>query len=157
MQCKKNSGLKVNETKTELCLFHRNDHPPINLEFNNEILITKNNMNVLGVSFDSKLNWQSQVEQTIQKSRRALHAINLIKRYFNKKELLQLVTSNYYSILYYNSEIWHIPSLTLNLKKNLLSASAAALKICVKFYDSTTSFASLHAITNRAEPNKIMQ
>ena len=152
-----NSGLKVNETKTELCLFHRNDHPPIHLEFNDEILTTKNNMNVLGVSFDSKLNWQSQVEQTIQKSRRALHAINLIKRYFNKKELLQLVTSNYYSILYYNSEIWHIPSLTLNLKKNLLSASAAALKICVKFYDSTTSFASLHAITNRAEPNKIMQ
>ena len=80
-----NSGLKVNETKTELCLFHRNDHPPIQLEFNAEILTTKNNMNVLGVSFDSKLNWQSQVEQTIQKSRRALHAINLIKRYFKKR------------------------------------------------------------------------
>ena len=114
-------------------------------------------MNVLGVSFDSKLNWQSQIEQTIKKSRTALHAIMLIKKYFTKTELIQLVTSNSFSIFYYNSKIWHIPSLTQNLKKNLLSASAAALKMCVKNYDSTISFKTLHSITNRGEPNTIMQ
>ena len=151
------SGLMVNEAKTELCLFHRNDHPPIVVNINNRNLQSKKSMNVLGVSFDSKLNWQSQIEQTIKKSRKALHAIMLIKKFFTKTELIQLVTSNYFSILYYNSEIWHIPSLTQNLKKNLLTASAAALKMCVSNYDSTMSFKTLHSITNRAEPNNIMQ
>ena len=81
----------------------------------------------------------------------------LIKKFFTKTELIQLVTSNYFSILYYNSEIWHIPSPTQNLKKNLLTASAAALKMCVSNYDSTMSYKTLHSITNRAEPNNIMQ
>ena len=66
------------------------------------------------------------------KSRKALHAISLIKRYFNKNELLLLVTSNYYSILYYNSEIWHIPCLSLNLKKPFLSIGSSTKNLCKK-------------------------
>ena len=31
-----NSGLKVNEAKTELCIFHRKDNPPITISFNNK-------------------------------------------------------------------------------------------------------------------------
>ena len=69
------SGLKVIESKTELCLFHRKDHPVINLTLKNQILTSKPQMNVLGVTFDSKLNWQAQIESTITKSKRALHAI----------------------------------------------------------------------------------
>ena len=57
-------------------------------------------MNVLGVQFDSKLQWDQQVAQTIGKARKALHAIGLIRKYFNTKELENLITSNYYSILY---------------------------------------------------------
>ena len=51
----KDSGLKVNENKTELCLFHRNPQEPINLTFNGVTLISKKQMNVLGVAFDSRL------------------------------------------------------------------------------------------------------
>ena len=93
----------------------------------------------------------------ITKSRKALHAISLIKRYFNKNELLLLVTSNYYSILYYNSEIWHIPSLSVNSKKLILSASARALKICTHNYNRFMSYATIHSINNRATPDKIMK
>ena len=94
-------------------------------------------MNVLGVLFDSKLNWQSHVEQTISKAKKSLHAIRIIKKFFNKDELLQLVTLNYFSILYYNSEIWHILSLNANTKRSILFASSSALKICIREYDST--------------------
>ena len=76
-------------------------------------------MNVLGVSFDSKLNWQIQVQNVITKAKKNLHAINLIKKHFKKYEILQLLTANYYSVLYYNSEIWHIPSLSHQLKKKI--------------------------------------
>ena len=114
-------------------------------------------MNVLGVTFDSKLNWQTQIENTISKSKKALHAIYLIKNYFSKHELLKIITSNYYSILYYNSEIWHLPTNTRHSKTLLMSASAAPLKLCTPQYDRSISYQSLHTLNNRATPIQMMQ
>ena len=85
-------------------------------------------MNVLGVTFDSKLTWSQHITNTINKANRALHAIKMIKKYFTNKGVLQLVTPNFYSILYYNSEIWDFPSLKPELKQFLISTSAKALK-----------------------------
>ena len=67
---------------------------------------SKSSINVLGVLFDSKLNWKAQAAQTIMKAKRTLHAIKLIKKYFTTDELKQLLTLNFYSVLYYNCEIW---------------------------------------------------
>ena len=103
------SGLKVNESKTEICLFYRKDTPQIEINLNNNTITSKDSMNVLGITFDSKLNWAKNVANQISKANRALHAIKLIRKYFSKHEILQLLTSNYYSILFYNSEVWHIP------------------------------------------------
>ena len=125
------SGLRVNAAKTELCLFHKNDTPPIALKISELTLTSKPFMNVLGVIFDTKLQWAPQVNQSFKKSASALNAIRLIKRFFNTTELVQLVTSNFYSILFYNSEVWHLPSLKNTLKQSLLSASAKALKLCM--------------------------
>ena len=60
----KDSWLKVNESQTEMCLFHRKDQPPIEITLTTQTINSKTNMNVLGVSFDSKLNWQFQIEDT---------------------------------------------------------------------------------------------
>ena len=54
------SGLKVNEIKTELCLFHRLDQPIVSINLNGEQITSKKVMNVLGICFDSKLQWQEQ-------------------------------------------------------------------------------------------------
>ena len=108
----------------------QNDQPLIELRINNERIRSKGAMNVLGVLFDSKLQWAEQVAQSIKKAKKALYAVRIIKHYFNKVELRQLLTSNYFSILYYNSEVWHLPSLHVNLKQYLLAASSAALKLC---------------------------
>ena len=113
------SGLKVNEAKTDLCLFYKNDAAPINITFNGSLLKTQKEINILGVIFNSKLNWSKQIGNTILKSKRALNAIKLVKGYFSNKELLQILTSNFFSVLYYNSEIWHLPSLNVNLKQFL--------------------------------------
>ena len=80
----------------------------------------------------------------------------MIKKFFNTQELLQLVTSNFYSILYYNSEIWHLSSLKSNLKQKLLSASAKAIKVCVKYCTRDVSFNNLHVIYKRATPEKFL-
>ena len=65
----KDSGLKINENKTELCLFHRNDHAPITISINGIIVKSKSSINVLGVQFDSKLSWNDQVNKAINKAK----------------------------------------------------------------------------------------
>ena len=81
------------------------------------------------------MKWDQQLSQAINKSKIALHGIRLIKRYFNKKELKQLLTLNFYTILYYNSEVWNIPTLNSRQKRQLPSACAAGLKLLGKTKD----------------------
>jgi hypothetical protein len=147
------SGLKVNETKTEMCLFHRNDKRLITLNLNNIVIKSTPQIKVLGIIFDSKLQWTEQVANCIKKSTRNLHAIKIISKYFNNEELKTLLTSNFYTVLYYNSEIWHLPSLNPYLKGLLLSASSKALKICTPSYNLSMSYNDLHVINNRATPD----
>ena len=83
----RDSGLKVNEEKTEMCLFHRYDHHPITIVLNGKQIMSSNRMNVLGVTFDSKLQWGDHISSTVKKANTALHAIRLIKQYFTPTEL----------------------------------------------------------------------
>ena len=153
----KDSGLKVNESKTELCLFHRKDCPIISIRLNQNTVNSSTSMNVLGIFFDSKLQWSKQVANVVKKSAKALHAIRLIKPFFSFNELRSLITSNFYSILYYNSEIWHLPTLNPVSKNHLLAASANALKLCTPNYDRNMSFQTLHLLNGRANPTNLMK
>ena len=140
------SGMKVNEAKTSLCLFHGRDTAPIEIIVNGAIIKSSCTINVLGVLFDQKLQWSEHISLCTSKSSKALTAVRMIKKYFTTKELLQIVTSNVYSILYYNSEIWHLASLKSNLKQKLLSTSAKAISTCVKYCTLTISFINLHSL-----------
>ena len=146
------SGLKINDTKRELCLFHQKNQLQVTIQINDYPITGKPHTNVLRETFDSKLNWQAQISKTNSKAKGALYAINLIKKHFNKTELCQIITSNYYSIKYYNSEIWHLPSLNLNLKKKLMSASAWSLKLCTPSFDLSMPFS-----IKRATPPEMMK
>ena len=152
----KGSGLKVNEAKTEVCLFHRHDIGKVEINLNNCRIKSMNQMNVLGVIFDSKLNWTPQVNQTISKSKTALHAIRLLRPNFSAVELQQLITSNFYSILFYNSEICQLPTLLRPLKQKLLSASGNALKLCTPYCQNDYSFITLHNLNKRATPSQMV-
>ena len=44
------------------------------------------------------------------------------------------ITMNVYSILYNNSEIWHLSGLKINLKQKVLSVSAKAIKTCMSVF-----------------------
>ena len=151
----KKSGLKVNESKTELCLFHRSSQTKVILKISNNEIKSLDNMNVLGIIFDNKLNWNDHVAKTISKANSALHCIRLIKFYFDPHELLNIITAYFYSILYYGSDIWNIPCLNANLKQRLLSTSAQALKICTPSYHDRMSFLELHRLNNRATPTQM--
>ena len=149
----KKSGLKVNQDKTDLCLFYKHDTAPIKIKIGDSILQTKNEINVLGVLFDSKLKWSNHVSKVITKANKALNAIKLIRRYFNSTELLQLLTSNFFSVLYYNLEVWHLSSLKCCIKNDLLSASANAIRVALHYPDPYIGFQDLHRMTKRATPD----
>ena len=88
-------------------------------------------------------------------AKKAYHAINLIKKYFNSSKLKGLLTSNYYLILYYNNEIWHIPTLAPPLKQKLLSASANAIKLCLTKLPWNTSYEAIYRLANRGTPEQM--
>ena len=152
----KDSGLKVNEGKTEVCLFYRKDTTPIEIDVNNNLIKSMSHMNVLGVEFDSKLTWTYHIAKQINKANKALHAIKMIKKYFSRKEILTLLTSIFFSILYYNSEVWHLPTLKPPLKQLILSASANALKLSQSRPDAYESFINVHKSCNRALPEQFI-
>ena len=52
---------------------------------------------------NNSLNVAFYISNEVNYATRALNANGLIKNYFNSEELLQLMTSNFYSILYYLS------------------------------------------------------
>jgi hypothetical protein len=62
----KDSGIKLNGGKTEMCLFHRNDQPSTTIKLQGLTIKTKKEMNVLGLVFDNKLNWSSHVAHAIK-------------------------------------------------------------------------------------------
>ena len=142
--------------KTALCLFHKRDSTPVVLNINGSFVISQKSMNVLGVIFDSKLNWVEHISTSLFKANRALNAVKLIRRYFTCKELLTIVTANVFSVMYYNSEIWHVPCLKGNLKQKLLSASAKTICVYMKYCNRNLSFEAIHSSNNRATPNKML-
>ena len=81
----------------------------------------------------------------------------MIAKFFNKNELNNTITACYYSVLYYNADIWLIPTLSPALKQKLLAASSQILRISTRNFDRMTSYERLHSIANRATPEQICQ
>ena len=151
----KQSGLKVNDEKTDICIFNKHNIDPLTIRVNGFDIVTKNSINVLGVLFESKLNWSAHIVKVINKANKALNAIKLIRKFFNTSELINIVTSNFYSILFYNSEIWHLPTLDKTSKHSLFAASANALKMCHHYPSELISYYNFHKMSKRATPEML--
>jgi hypothetical protein len=112
----KKSGLKVNEVKTEVCLFFKNETRPVEVMISNAKEKSKSTLSVLRIVFDTKLSWTPQVQHFLKKANKALNAIKIIRTFFNSRELMQIIYGNFFSLPSYNSEIWYTRCLTVNLK-----------------------------------------
>ena len=110
----------------------------------------------MGVFFYSKLNWSSHIEKTINKCKKTLQAIKLISKFFTIDEKINIVTSLFYSKLYYGAEVWLIPSLKFKLKNKLLSISTKALRLAAEDYYNTFSPCEIHIMFKRFTPTQMM-
>ena len=139
-----------------MCLFHTNDQPLIEITLLGVKINSLKSINVLGVVFDCKLNWQIHVAKAISNAKKALYALRLLKKYFTNFEMRILLDAHFYSILYYNASIWLTPSLSSDLKQSLLSVSANALRSCLMHEGLDISFENLHRTHSKCTPNQIM-
>ena len=78
--------------------------------------------------------------KTNQQSKQRTSWDKINKKILHPREILTLITTNFFSILYYNCEVWHLPTLKPNIKQHLLSASANALKLAERYPDCMESF-----------------
>jgi hypothetical protein len=143
----KSSGLKVNEGKTEITIFYKNNCNPADVLINGNYVRTKNTIKVLGVMMDTTLTWHEHINNTVNNVQSKIHAIRRIQRFFLNEELLQLLKTYCYPSLYYASNVWLTPSLNANLKSKLFSASGKILSII-----EINSYKKLHKKFTRATP-----
>ena len=141
--------------KNELCLLYKNDMAPVTISVSGIEIKSKTTINVLGVLFDSKMQWSPHDYKVVLKANKALNAIKILGKFFKTNELIMFVTSNFFSILYYNSEVWQLPNLNQNSKHLLFVASSNALKVCLYYPILPYSYLDLHKITRRATPDMI--
>jgi hypothetical protein len=90
----KNSILKVNSSKTELFIFHCDKSTESSSRIDDVEVTSTNEINVFGLTFDSRLHFGMQISHTINSSNGSLPAIRIIKKFFTTPEIIQLLTSN---------------------------------------------------------------
>jgi hypothetical protein len=70
----------------------------------------------------------AHVDKDIFEANRALIAMEILRQHVNKEEQIQLVTSNYFSLLWYNSEVWNMSKVSANTIKTLFFCHRSRIK-----------------------------
>ena len=99
------SGLCVNKKKTEVCVFNRNDSRIKDVVLGNEKVSVLKSIKLLGLIFDSKLNWYTQAMCAIEKPDKD-KVQQILSRYFSTDEFLKLAMALFYSRFYYVAKVW---------------------------------------------------
>lgn len=148
IQWLKSNGMVCNVEKTEIMLL--NAETPLEIKMDGLLLRTQDEMKVLGITFDNKLNWGPQVKNVITKTNRMLHGLKKIRRYLNAKQSAQVTTAFYFSVLYYGIEVWFHRQLPFHLKQKIRSAHYRALRVIY----GEASRQKLDLIGSRATPDE---
>jgi len=155
----KSSGLVVNENKTEFCVFHKNKKVDCQIQVNNVIVKNQPYIKALGVYLDCHLNWEQHVQQVSKSCNRINMGFHHLRKHFNQDELKTLMTSFYYSKMYYAAEIWLGPGLSITAKRLLMSTSSKILKTITGIRCNQVdkvSYFDLHKLLGRATPEMMM-
>ena len=87
-----------------LCIFHRRNLIQRDLDLNGTMIRTSNTINILGITFDSKMKWAEQVNGAIKEANKNLYGIRMIKKYFTSDMVKSMITAIHFAKLY-NTEL----------------------------------------------------
>ena len=149
------SGMLVNKSKTDACIFSRRDEQMIELTFGNSTVQAKKEIKILGVWFDSKMTWQKQVFEAINRTRRVLHGLKIICSKYSRKELYEITTSLAFSTLYYGAEIWLNCCLRQREWAALRRIHIECIRLCQRDFKRKIKIEELLQISPRATPRQM--
>jgi len=145
-------GMVVNAKKTELVHFGKET---VELTIQGSTIKSANDVRVLGCWFDSGLTWEKNVQMVVNSCQRLKPALRCLKKKTSRQELLQVITSHYYSRLYYASEVW-LPCLNSRLKQKITTMHFYPLRLTLGDYKRALSYRQITKLTNRAPPNELI-
>jgi hypothetical protein len=90
--------------------------------------------------------------KNIIKVYKSSNGTNVLKQ--NLQKINMPITYIFYSTIYYNSDIWHLPSLNLNLKHNIRSASVIHLNFV---HTIIINMSYDHSVNNKAQHSQILK
>jgi len=124
-------GMVVNTSKSEVVIFSKK---PIitDVIIGDTLVKTKTDMKVLGIIFDAQLKWEAHVKAVISKCNSKLSVLRKIRGKFKMDQFLKIITTQFFSHLYYCSTVWLSSETRWNLKKLINTAHYKALRITLQ-------------------------
>jgi len=152
------SGMVVNESKTEVVHFRRGKEARINeVLIGNTTMQTLDKMKCLGIVIDAKLNWTQHVHYISNKIKGLMQGLRIIRRKLDFNETLTLVTAQVLSVLYYGCQIWLTPNLLKSEMRKAEGCHYRALRISLKDVRQRMSRDRITLLTKRMPPKTWMR
>jgi hypothetical protein len=147
-------GMKINTTKTEVVFFNKKQEIITDVKFAGVIVKSQPTLKALGVTFDYKLSWETHIRQTAAKANRKLSVLQKIRKFFTQKQFLQILTSQFFSVLFYCSQAW-LTSATKRTYWSLInSVHYRALRVAMREFRPKTNREKIDVICQRASPKQ---
>lgn len=109
---------------------------------------------MLGLTFSHNLSWTPHIEKAVKKAASICNRVRFIRRSLNMDQTLRVLTSYYYSAVYYGSAVW-LGSMTTSEEWKLLNkAHYRALRIVTRDYRREKSRKKLDEECKRATPRQ---
>jgi len=101
-------GMVTNISKTEAIFFNPHESKKMEIQLEGETFKTNGEIKVLGVIFDEKMSWSSEINKAVVKSKELNSCLKLLRNKLNGPQFLKVMTTQYYSTCFYGSlDQWH--------------------------------------------------
>jgi len=145
----RSNGMVCNVSKTELMVMNFQEYLVIEVDQN--IIQSSKSMRVLGLTFDSALEWTTQVDNCVAKSNRMLHGLKHIKKGLNQNQVKQVITAYFFSVLMYGCGVWFHRHLFFHLKQRVRASQYRALRLV---YGKQRTRDEINVMAARATPDE---
>ena len=143
----KKSGMLVNVSKTEACLFEQRISDPKTVSVMGENVSVSKNVKILGLTFSSDLSWYAHIEKITNTCKKDSHAIKLLRQYLDIDDLTKIVQAKVLSKLWYAAPVWLSKNILKQKEISLLnSAVGNILRHIVKDYEKAFRREELHSL-----------
>ncbi len=148
-------GMVVNTNKTELLFLSRDKlfrDKELVLSFEGSSIVSQPHIKALGTIISRDLSWAKHINHAIAKSNHTIKRIKFLSKWLDKKDLLQLVTTQYFPIVFYSAPLW-AGCLDYSSMRRLNSAHYRAIRAALRIHEiRSKSRKQLDEISSRATP-----